>query len=361
MREHVGLALGQRRSVTARNCLVYGFGRKDRKDIGNGLGWAYFPGARNARKHAFQQRSDGGELPSADDQVPERLEFFPACGIEEVLGLVLERAMMQRGARDGSPPVKLTIRPVVPRLQGFGLKLRRPIDDMSSVVKIPVSRQHAPLTHHSGVQLRSGIGRLNMKGCCGDPAINGPIYRAPEHVFTVIIHAKDKAAIDHDAERVQAVCHLLVVTAQILSLVASLEVLRCKRLKPHEDAAQSRLRGTLDQVAAQNGIHGCCALKQPLHALHAIKQRFPKTPITEQMIVKEIEMTSGQPLDLSQRIIHSLCVESSATLKECVFIAEITMLRTSARHDNGIRHQIIRSPNEIAANWRNTLQGTACR
>ena len=87
--------MGQCRSGTARNCLVYGFGRNDREQIGSGLGWGYFPGARNARKHAFQQRSDTGQLPSADEQVPERLEFLPSRSIEEVFGLVLERAMMQ--------------------------------------------------------------------------------------------------------------------------------------------------------------------------------------------------------------------------------------------------------------------------
>src|SRR6266478_944661 len=134
--------MGLCRSVTARNCFVNGFGRNDREQIG----WEYFPGARNAREHAFQQRSDTGQLPSADDQVPERLKFFPACGIEEVFGLVLKRAMMQRGARNGSPPIKLTIRPVVPSFQGLGLELRGPIDDMSSVIVIPVSCQHASFT-----------------------------------------------------------------------------------------------------------------------------------------------------------------------------------------------------------------------
>src|SRR6266567_6639678 len=227
----------QCRSGTTRNCLVYGFGRNDREQIGNGLGWGYFPGARNARKHAFQQRRHAGELTGPDHQIPKRFEFLPSRSVEEVFGLMLERAMMQRGARDGSPPIELTIRPVVPVLQGLGLESRWTIDDVSGVVEIPVSRQHASFPHHAGVQLRSWIGRLNVKGCCGDPVINSPIYRALEYVFTVIIHAKHKAAIDHDAERVQAVCNGLVVAAQVLPFVASLELLRCERLKPDEDAA----------------------------------------------------------------------------------------------------------------------------
>jgi hypothetical protein len=58
-----------------------------------------------------------------------------------------------------------------------------------------------------------------MKRCGGDAVHNGPIYRAPEHVLT---HARDKAPIDHDAQRVQAVGNSLVVAAQVLAFVASL-------------------------------------------------------------------------------------------------------------------------------------------
>src|SRR5213592_2112944 len=114
--------MGQSRSGTARNCFVYGFGRNDREQIGNGLGWEYFPGARNPRKHASQQRRDAGELPGPDHQIPKRFEFLPSRSIEEVFGLVLERAMMQRGARNGSPPIELAIGPVVTRFQGVRLE-----------------------------------------------------------------------------------------------------------------------------------------------------------------------------------------------------------------------------------------------
>jgi len=93
---------------------------------------------------------------------------------------------------------------------------------MSRIVDIPVSRQHAPFTHHTGMQLRSWIGRLNMEGCGGDAVLNGPVYRAPEHVFPVVIHAEDKAAIDHDAQRVQTVCNSLVVAARFCRLLLRL-------------------------------------------------------------------------------------------------------------------------------------------
>src|SRR5260370_24706163 len=77
------------------------------------------------------------------------------------------------------------------------------------------------------------------------------------------------------------------------------------------------------------------------------------------MIVEEVEMTSGQPLDLGQRILHPLRVESPASLKEGILVAEVTMLRTPAGYDDGIRHQIVGTPDEVAANWRNTLQCAA--
>src|ERR1700681_2353711 len=78
------------------------------------------------------------------------------------------------------------------------------------------------------------------------------------------------------------------------------------------------------------------------------------------MIVEEIEMPSSQALDLSQRIIHALSVEPSATVKECILVAEVTMLRAPTRHDYGIRHQIIVTPDEIAAQCGNAFKCAAC-
>ena len=92
---------------------------------------------------------------------------------------------------------------------------------MPRVVKIPVSRQHATLAQHARVQLRAGIRRLDMKCRGRNAVIDGPVHRAPEHIFSVIIHAEDKAAVDHDAERMQPVGNRLVVAAQVLPLVAS--------------------------------------------------------------------------------------------------------------------------------------------
>jgi len=117
---------------------------------------------------------------------------------------------------------------------------------MPRVVQIPVSRQHASLANHACVQLSSRVGRLNVKRRRGDAVFNRPINCASEHVFPIVIHAEDKAAIDHDAKGMQPIRNRLVVAAEVLPFVTSSQVLRRERLKPDEEAAQSRFSGTLD-------------------------------------------------------------------------------------------------------------------
>ena len=177
------------------------------------------------------------------------------------------------------------------------------------------------------MQLGSGIGRLNVKGCRGDAVIDGPVYGATEDVFAVVIHAEDKAAVDHDAEGVQAVGDSLVVAAEVLPLVASLEVAGGEGLESDEDAAQACICCTFDEVAAQDGVDGGCTLEEATHSLHAIEECFGKAAVAEKMIVEEIEMTSGQAVDLGECVVDTLGVEAAATLKEGVFVAEVAMLR----------------------------------
>src|ERR1700722_2205200 len=79
------------------------------------------------------------------------------------------------------------------------------------------------------------------------------------------------------------------------------------------------------------------------------------------MIVQKVEMAAGQPLNLGEGILHSLRVEPAPTLKERILIAEVTMLRTAARHHDGVRYQVRSTSNQIAAYWRNSLQSAASR
>jgi hypothetical protein len=60
-----------------------------------------------AREYAFHERRCLGELPGSDPQIPKRFKCLRSRGIEQELDLVLERAMMQGSASEGSPPVKV--------------------------------------------------------------------------------------------------------------------------------------------------------------------------------------------------------------------------------------------------------------
>src|ERR1700722_1282995 len=162
-----------------------------------------------------------------------------------------------------------------------------------------------------------------MKRCRGNAVLNSPVNGSPEHIFSIVIHAEDKAAIDHDAKGMQPIGNRLIVPAEVLTFVAPSQILRRERLKADEQAAQSRFCSALDQVAAQNRVNGCRALKQTAHPLHAGEQRFRKSPIAQQMIIEKVKMPSRQPLYLRQRILNSLGVETPASLKEGILVAKV--------------------------------------
>ena len=67
-------------------------------------------------------------------------------------------------------------------------------------------------------------------------------------------------------------------------------------------------------------------------------------------------MASRQARDFGERIVHALCVERSTALEEGVLVAEVAMLRTPARHHDGVRHQIAATLDQIAAHRRQAVQ-----
>jgi hypothetical protein len=77
------------------------------------------------------------------------------------------------------------------------------------------------------------------------------------------------------------------------------------------------------------------------------------------MVVEEVQVTSRKPFDFRQGVVYPLRVKSAATLKEGVFVAEVAVLGTSARYYDGVRHQVIGAPNEIAADGRNPFESPA--
>ncbi len=86
-----------------------------------------------------------------------------------------------------------------------------------------------------------------------------------------------------------------------------------------------------------------------------------KATIAEQMIVEEVEMPARQPIDLGERVVHSLGVERPAAFEERVLVAEVAVLRTPAGDDDRVRNQIGGPSDQIAPDRRHAIQRAAGR
>jgi hypothetical protein len=102
-------------------------------------------------------------------------------------------------------------------------------------------------------------------------------------------------------------------------------------------------------------------LEDAAHALHPIEQSFGEVTIAEEMIVEEVEVTARQALDLGERVVYPLGVEATTALEEGVLVTEIAVLRTSSCDDDGVWHKIVAATDEIATNWRYSLEGATTR
>jgi hypothetical protein len=54
-------------------------------------------GGRQFGKHRFEHRRHASKLPGPNHDVPHALELFPSGGVEEMLRLVLDSAVRERG------------------------------------------------------------------------------------------------------------------------------------------------------------------------------------------------------------------------------------------------------------------------
>jgi len=151
------------------------------------------------------------------------------------------------------------------------MQARGLIDDVPGVVFVPVARQDPALRFHAREQPRAWVRGLDVKRRGRDAVLDGPIHRPLEHVPVVVIHPEDEAAVDHDAEVVQALRHGGIVAAEILTLVAAGKVRRGQRFEPDKDAAESRPGGALDEIAAKNRVHGRRTLEETAHAAHTVE------------------------------------------------------------------------------------------
>ena len=83
--------------------------------------------------------------------------------------------------------------------------------------------------------------------------------------------------------------------------------------------------------------------------------------VAEEMVIEKVEMASRQAVDFGESFVDTLRVETSAALKERVLVAEVAVLRTAARDDDGIGNEIRGATDEVAANRRNAFErATGC-
>src|SRR5207249_12184465 len=127
-----------------------------------------------------------------------------------------------------------------------------------------------------------------------------------------------------------------VAAAKVLALAGALEAARRQCFEPDEQAPESRGRRVFDHIIAQDRVDACGALEDAAHPLHAAEQISREPGIPEQMIVQEIEMSSGQARDFRKRIVHQLRVERASSREKTVLVAEGAMVRTASRDDNRV-------------------------
>jgi hypothetical protein len=114
--------------------------------------------------------------------------------------------------------------------------------------------------------------------------------------------------------------------------------------------------GLFEEIRHEYRVHGAGCLPQTSHAAHAVEQTRRKSAIAEQMVVQKVQMPARQPLDLGQRGVDRLRVETLSAFEKRLLVAEVADVRTAARHDNRVRNQIERTLDQIASNRRDALE-----
>jgi hypothetical protein len=178
------------------------------------------------------------------------------------------------------------------------------------------------------MQSGAGVRRHDVEGRRLDVLCGRPLDRAVEDVRRVLVETEDEAAVDHHAERVRATHDSRVVAREVLRLAVLEQVRLVERLEAHEHAAHPRLGSALDQVAAQDGIDGACALEDTTNAPHAGEELAGEAPVAQEMVVQEVDVAPGQPFDLGERGVDFLRIERLAATVEGVLVAEVAVVGT---------------------------------
>ena len=220
---------------------------------------------------------------------------------------------------------------------------------MARVIPLPVAMQDAALLLEPPVERGTRVGRERMERGCLDATRYGPLHRCVKDALVVLVQAEDEAAIDHHAQLVEAAHGQVVVVTDVVDLASLAERVGVQRLKANEQAAKSGRSRPLNQPRTQDGRDCASGLPQSAHAAQPVAERLGKARIGKEVVVEKVQMTARQRLDLRKRAIDRLSVESAAAGEEDRLVAEVAGVRTATRDDDGVRHEIEASANEISA------------
>lgn len=83
----------------------------------------------------------------------------------------------------------------------------------------------------------AGVGGEDVEGGGFDALADGPFDGTAEDALVVLVHAKDKAAVDHHPQVMQAADGRAVIPVEVLVFLLGAQVGRVERLEADEEAA----------------------------------------------------------------------------------------------------------------------------
>ena len=205
-----------------------------------------------------------------------------------------------------------------------------------------------------------GYGVSTWNVAVSTPCRDRPLHRPLEDRGVVLVEAEHEAGVHHDAEVVQAADGLRVVPAQVLPLALRAQALGARASRsPRRGCAGRRPTAALEEAGTQHGVHRARGLPEPAHPPHPVEERPGEGGVAEEVVVEEVEVPPGQPLDLRERVLDRLHVEGAPSREEGVLVAEGAGVRAAARDHDRVGDEVELAPDEVAAHARQAGRGCA--
>jgi hypothetical protein len=168
----------------------------------------------------------------------------------------------------------------------------------------------------------------------------------------VLVEAEDEARVHHHAEVVEPADGGRVVAAQVLPFALRPEPLLPQRLEADEEAPQAAGDGPLEEPRPQHRIDRSRGLPEAPHPPHPVEEGGGEGGVAEEVVVEEVEVPPGKPLDLGERRVHLLHVEGPTAGEEALLVAEGACVRAAPRDDDRVGHEVELAADEVAADGR---------